>query len=126
MHKYLKKLIDVKEAARIFGVSTDTIYKLTKTGVLPHVKIAGLLRFEEIALQRWLRDQNSQAVTVQEPQVKAGLLSPRRSGMSDELLIVATGIRYELQRYFTYPLAAGAASSPTLYILTPGSSPRPR
>jgi Helix-turn-helix domain len=40
MNEQLEELIDVKEAARIFGVSADTIYKLARTGALPCVKMA--------------------------------------------------------------------------------------
>jgi excisionase family DNA binding protein len=58
MNEQLEGLIDVKEAARIFGVSADTIYKLARTGALPCVKVGDLLRFDRWTLAQWIRNQN--------------------------------------------------------------------
>jgi excisionase family DNA binding protein len=58
MNEQLEELIDVKEAARIFGVSSDTIYKLARTGVIPCVRVGDLLRFDRFSLAQWIRNRN--------------------------------------------------------------------
>ena len=47
-------LICAKEAADILGVSTSTIYRYIKEGVLPHVRVrdGGAIRIRRKALER--------------------------------------------------------------------------
>jgi excisionase family DNA binding protein len=47
-------LLTVKEAAAFLRLSPDTIYRATKAGTLPHVRIGRSIRFSEEALEEFL------------------------------------------------------------------------
>lgn len=53
----LEKLLNPSQLAEILGVSPGTIYSWVSRGVdIPHVKIAGTLRFRERAVENWLEE----------------------------------------------------------------------
>jgi excisionase family DNA binding protein len=50
------KLLTVKEVAEIIKAKPSTIYSWAEQGVIPCLKINGLLRFDEDKIISWLRD----------------------------------------------------------------------
>lgn len=51
----MEKLLTPLELASILGIRPGTIYSWLSRGVdVPHVKIAGTVRFREKAIQEWL------------------------------------------------------------------------
>jgi len=58
MNEEVHGLIDVKEAARMFGVSVGTVYRYAKAGLIPSVKVGDILRFDRWTLVQWIRNQN--------------------------------------------------------------------
>jgi excisionase family DNA binding protein len=59
-------LLDVEQVAALLGVSTRTIKRLTvagKRGGIPFVRIGRQLRFRPLAIERWLRESEKNAVT---------------------------------------------------------------
>lgn len=51
----MEKLLNPSELADILGVQPGTVYSWISRGVdVPHVKIAGTVRFREKAVQDWL------------------------------------------------------------------------
>jgi len=49
--------IDVTEAARILGVSTDSVCRLARQGKIPAVKVGRPWRFLPSALDKYLRGE---------------------------------------------------------------------
>ena len=48
---------DVRKAAQILGVSTRTVYRLTKSGALPYRKVGNQIRFLLPQLIEWLKGE---------------------------------------------------------------------
>jgi len=53
-----KRLLNVEEAAQYLGLEVDTIYKKSRMRELPSVKVGRALRFDVVALDRYV-EQNS-------------------------------------------------------------------
>ena len=53
-----KRLLNVEEAAQYLGLQVDTIYKKSRLRELPSVKVGRALRFDVVALDRYV-EQNS-------------------------------------------------------------------
>jgi excisionase family DNA binding protein len=51
----LDKLIDAKQAAEILGITSETIYKYAKAGIVPSLKFGDVLRFDNEVLREWIR-----------------------------------------------------------------------
>lgn len=49
--------LTVKEAAKLIGVSTGTIYTMARTGEIPSVKVRGRVLFHREKLEQWLRGE---------------------------------------------------------------------
>ena len=58
-------LLTVKEAAAFLKLSPDTIYRATKAGTLPHVRIGRSIRLSREALEDVLKNPESQHTTPQ-------------------------------------------------------------
>jgi excisionase family DNA binding protein len=58
VEKEFDGLIDAKEAALMFKVSVDTIYKYSKAGWIPSVKVGDILRFDRWTLVKLIRNHN--------------------------------------------------------------------
>jgi excisionase family DNA binding protein len=57
----LEKLLNPLQIAEMLGVRPGTIYSWVSRGVdIPHVKIAGTLRFREKAVMDWLMEKESE------------------------------------------------------------------
>ena len=50
----MKKLLTIKEAADILGVSVNTIYKWTSAKKIPYVKVGGRVMFDPDDLEAWI------------------------------------------------------------------------
>ena len=49
-----RTLLTAKEVAAILGVCTATVYKLTASGALPHLRVLNAVRVTEEDLERFL------------------------------------------------------------------------
>ena len=49
-----KRLLDVREAAVYLGLQVDTVYKKARLRELPSVKVGRALRFDLVALDRYV------------------------------------------------------------------------
>ena len=49
-----KRLLNVEEAAQYLGLEVDTIYKKSRLRELPSVKVGRALRFDVVALDRYV------------------------------------------------------------------------
>ena len=57
----MEKLLNPSQLAEILGVSPGTIYSWVSRGVdIPHVKIAGTIRFREKAVMDWLMEKEKE------------------------------------------------------------------
>ncbi len=53
-----KRLLNVREAAAYLGLAVDTVYKKARLRELPSVKVGRSLRFDLVALERYV-EQNA-------------------------------------------------------------------
>jgi excisionase family DNA binding protein len=53
-----KGLISVATVAKLLGESTDTIYRRTKRGKMPHVRIGISTKFDPRELAAWIREHH--------------------------------------------------------------------
>jgi|YelNatPaOPRAMG01_1025707.scaffolds.fasta_scaffold133831_2 excisionase family DNA binding protein len=51
-------LWDIKTASRELGVKMGTLYLYTEQGLIPHIRIGKLIKFEPQALLDWFRSGN--------------------------------------------------------------------
>ena len=49
-----RRLLNVREAAQYLGVSVDTLHKWVQLRAIPHVKAGRALRFDLVALNRYI------------------------------------------------------------------------
>ncbi|MDR7434027.1 MAG: helix-turn-helix domain-containing protein [Armatimonadota bacterium] len=55
-----RRLLNSYELAAFLGVHPQTIYRLCRTGVIPHIRISGrCIRFDPRAIESWLRIKQS-------------------------------------------------------------------
>ena len=57
-----KRLLSVKEAARYLGLEADTVYKKARLRELPSVKVGRALRFDVVALQRYIGEHTIETI----------------------------------------------------------------
>lgn len=55
----MKKLLKVDEVAEKIGVNRSTVYRLKDKG-LPFLKIGTNIRFDEDAINEWIKEQNKE------------------------------------------------------------------
>lgn len=58
----MSKAMNVKETAAYLEISVDTIYRMARSGELPHFKIRSMYRFEKWAIEEWKRQQQMQSL----------------------------------------------------------------
>ncbi len=51
------RLWDANDVARYLGVSRSWIYQKAEAGLLPYLRIGGLLRFDRAAIRAWARGE---------------------------------------------------------------------
>ena len=54
----MKPLLSVREAARLLNVTESTVYRLTKVGSLPHLRVGRSIRFSMEILEEYVRNPN--------------------------------------------------------------------
>jgi excisionase family DNA binding protein len=55
-------ILTVKDISKLLRASPSTIYSWAEQGLIPSLKINGLLRFSESEITTWLRDCQKQPV----------------------------------------------------------------
>jgi excisionase family DNA binding protein len=49
--------VRMAELAQLLGLSTRTVWALTKAGVIPHVRVGGSILYPIDAVRQWLQEQ---------------------------------------------------------------------
>jgi excisionase family DNA binding protein len=57
-----KRLLNVQEAAEYLGLEIDTVYKKSRLRELPSVKVGRALRFDVVALQRFIEQHTIETI----------------------------------------------------------------
>ena len=58
-----KEIMTVKEGAEYQQTNEHTIYKLSRTGLIPSLKIAGQWRFKKEVIDKWISEESLERVT---------------------------------------------------------------
>ncbi len=58
-----KEIMTVKQVAEYLQIDEHTIYKLTRTGLIPSLKIAGQWRFKKDVIDKWISEGSLEKVT---------------------------------------------------------------
>lgn len=54
----MNRLLNHQEVAGLLGVRPSTIYQWTHIGYIPHVKLGKMVRFDENAIEEWVRKRS--------------------------------------------------------------------
>ena len=57
-----KEIMTVKQVAEYLQMDEHTIYKLSRSGQIPSIKIAGQWRFKKDLIDRWIDEQSLERV----------------------------------------------------------------
>ena len=57
-----KRLLNVQEAAEYLGLQVDTVYKKSRLRELPSVKVGRALRFDVVALNRYVEQHTIETI----------------------------------------------------------------
>ena len=57
-----KRLLNVREAAEYLGLEIDTVYKKSRLRELPSVKVGRALRFDVLALRRFIEEHTIKTI----------------------------------------------------------------
>ena len=57
-----RRLLNVGEAAQYLGVSVDTLHKWVQLRAIPHVKAGRALRFDLVALNRYIDEHTIETI----------------------------------------------------------------
>ena len=57
-----KRLLNVQEAAEYLGLQIDTVYKKSRLRELPSVKVGRALRFDVVALRRFIEEHTIETI----------------------------------------------------------------
>jgi excisionase family DNA binding protein len=57
-----KRLLNVEEAAEYLGLQVDTVYKKSRLRELPSVKVGQALRFDVVALRRFIEEHTIETI----------------------------------------------------------------
>lgn len=57
-----KRLLNVREAAQYLGLQADTVYKKARLRELPSVKVGRALRFDVVALNRYVEQHTIETI----------------------------------------------------------------
>jgi len=53
----MEKLLTPESVCEILGIEKSTLYSWTRRGMIPHLKVNGLLRFREAEMTKWLKSR---------------------------------------------------------------------
>jgi len=51
----MERLLTVEELSNMLRVSMSTVYRWVHCDFVPHIKVGGLVRFNEQSVMKWLR-----------------------------------------------------------------------
>ncbi|HXM11641.1 MAG TPA: helix-turn-helix domain-containing protein [Terriglobales bacterium] len=54
----MKSCLTVKNLAGLLGVHPQALYRQTHLGLIPHLRIGGMIRFDPKVTAKWLRDRS--------------------------------------------------------------------
>ena len=57
-----RSTLTANEVAEYLGISTDTVYKLAREKVIPHVKIGQRVLFKKDRIDRWMDMREQEAM----------------------------------------------------------------
>ncbi len=57
-----KRLLNTREAAEYLGIAVDTVYRMARLRELPSVKVGRALRFDRVALERYVEQHSIEAI----------------------------------------------------------------
>ena len=57
-----KRLLNAREAAEYLGIAVDTIYRMARPRELPSVKVGRALRFDVVALERYVEQHTIETI----------------------------------------------------------------
>ena len=57
-----KRLLNTREAAEYLGIAVDTVYRMSRLRELPSVKVGRALRFDRVALERYVEQHSIEAI----------------------------------------------------------------
>ena len=57
-----KRLLNVRETAQYLGLQVDTVYRKARLRELPSVKVGRALRFDVLALQRYVEQHTIETI----------------------------------------------------------------
>ena len=57
-----RRLLNVREAAQFLGLEVDTVYKKARLRELPCVKVGRALRFDVMALRRFIEEHTIETI----------------------------------------------------------------
>jgi excisionase family DNA binding protein len=72
-----KRLLNVQEAAKYLGLQIDTVYKKSRLRELPSVKVGRALRFDVMALQRFIEEHTIETIWPKETVYKMSIHKER-------------------------------------------------
>jgi excisionase family DNA binding protein len=58
----VRRLLNVRETAQYLGIEVDTVYKKSRMGEFPKVKVGRALRFDVKALERYIEQHSIQTI----------------------------------------------------------------
>ena len=59
----MKRLLSVSEVSEKLGIRVSTTYKYVCARKIPFIKLNGHLRFDEGAIERWIDENSTPAIT---------------------------------------------------------------
>ena len=57
-----KRYLNIAETAEYTGINVKTLYKWSRCEMIPCYKIGRILRFDKVAIDKWIRDYQKEAV----------------------------------------------------------------
>ena len=57
-----KRYLSVKELTNYTGISAKTLYRWSREGKIPALKISNLLRFDKFAIDNWLNKYKRESI----------------------------------------------------------------
>jgi excisionase family DNA binding protein len=84
----MKQYLDIAALAERLGIKRSTLYAWAEQGMIPHVKLGRLLRFDPEEIEAWLQDHRREGIT--EP------ASPRRRHGTDNVDALIAEVKREV------------------------------
>ena len=58
----MSDVLNIDEACEYLKLARSTIYRFTRAGIIPHIRIGRSLRFKKEVLDEWLRRQAEEGI----------------------------------------------------------------